>query len=196
MDKCTTPNGYLSDEEIIELYWTRKENAIDETDKKYGQLLFKIAYNILNDRLDSEECQSDTYLSVWNTVPPTRPTVFCAFISSIARRIAINKYKEATRKKRIPSQLTISMEDLKESLHSDLSVEEEYSADELGKLINNYVWSLNKRQRCIFVGRFYMAEPIEELAKTLHIAVPTVYREIKKIKQGLKEYLIKNGVCL
>ena len=58
MDKCTTPNGYLSDEEIIELYWTRKENAIDETDKKYGQLLFKIAYNILNDRLDSEECQS------------------------------------------------------------------------------------------------------------------------------------------
>ena len=105
----TTP---LTDEQIIELYWTRQENAIQETDKKYGQFLFRIANNMLHDRRDSEECQNDTYLGAWNAIPPTRPLVLSAFLVQIMRRIAINRYREKTSKKRIPSELTVALEDV------------------------------------------------------------------------------------
>ena len=196
MKKCTEQQTVIADEQIIELYWQREESAIEETDKKYGQFLFRIAYNILHDRLDCEECQNDTYLGVWNAIPPTRPTVFPAFITQIMRRIAINRYKEKTSKKRIPSELTVSMDDLNDMLHSGNSVEAAVEAEEVGKIINDYVRELSERQRYIFIDRFYLAEAVETIAEDLSISVPTVYREIEKIKQGLKIYLERNDVFI
>ncbi len=189
MSKSTEQQEIIADEQIIELYWRREEKAIQETDKKYGQFLFRIAYNILHERLDCEECQNDTYLGVWNAIPPTRPTVFPAFITQIMRRIAINRYKEKASKKRIPSELTISMEDVNGTLHGDDSVAVKYEMAEVGKIINNYVRELSDRQRYIFIDRFYLAESVETIATDLSISVPTVYREIDKIKHSLKLYL-------
>ena len=194
MSKRTERQTIIEDEQIIELYWQRSENAIQETDKKYGQFLFRIAYNILHDRLDCEECQNDTYLDVWKAIPPTRPTVFPAFITKIMRRIALDRYKEKTAKRRIPSEYTVSMEDIKDTLHSNETVDSEYAAEELGKIISDYVRSLTDRQRYIFIDRFFLAEPVETIASDLAISVPTVYREIDKIKQGLKTYLESNEV--
>lgn len=194
MSKQTERQTIIDDEQIIELYWQRNEIAIQETDKKYGQFLFRIAYNILHDRLDCEECQNDTYLDVWKAIPPTRPTVFPAFITKIMRRIALDRYKEKTAKRRIPSEYTVSMEDIKDTLHSNETVDSEYAAEELGKIISDYVRSLTDRQRYIFIDRFYLAEPVETIASDLAISVPTVYREIDKIKQGLKTYLESNEV--
>ena len=196
MKKCTEQQTVIADEQIIELYWQREENAIQETDKKYGQFLFRIAYNILHDRLDCEECQNDTYLGLWNAIPPTRPAIFPAFITQIMRRIAINRYKEKTSKKRIPSELTVSMDDLNDTLHSGNSVEAAFEAEEVGKIINDYVRELSERQRYIFIDRFYLAEAVETIAEDLSISVPTVYREIEKIKQGLKIYLERNDVFI
>lgn len=184
----------LSDETIIEMYWQREEKAIKETDRKYGQFLFRIAYGILHDRLDCEECQNDTYLGVWKAIPPTRPTVFPAFITQIMRRIAINKYKEKASKKRIPSELTFSIEDYERTLARNDTVEGDFSAEEVGRIINDYVHELPERQRYIFIARFYMAESVESIADDLTIAKATVYRELDKIKQGLKHHLEKNEV--
>ena len=186
----------ITDEQIIELYWNRKENAITETDKKYGPYLMRIAQNILGDRLDCEECRNDTYIGVWNSIPPTRPGVFQAFIAQIMRRIAINRYKERSCQKRIPSELTVSMEELENALHSGQSVEEEYLAKEVGQLISGYVRGLDQRQRYIFIDRFYLAEPVKTIAAELSVSVPTVYREIEKLKQGLKLHLEQEGVYL
>lgn len=194
MSKRTEQQTIIDDEQIIELYWQRNENAIQETDKKYGQFLFRIAYNILHDRLDCEECQNDTYLDVWKAIPPTRPTVFPAFITKIMRRIALDRYKEKTAKRRIPSEYTVSMEDIKDTLHSNETVDSEYAAEELGKIISDYVRSLTDRQRYIFIDRFYLAEPVETIAADLSISVSTIYREIENIKQGLKTYLERNEV--
>lgn len=196
MSKSTEQQEIIADEQIIELYWRREEKAIQETDKKYGQFLFRIAYNILHERLDCEECQNDTYLGVWNAIPPTRPTVFPAFITQIMRRIAINRYKEKASKKRIPSELTISMEDVNGMLHGDDSVAVKYEMAEVGKIINNYVRELSDRQRYIFIDRFYLAESVETIATDLSISVPTVYREIDKIKHSLKLYLEWNDVYI
>ena len=196
MSKSTEQQEIIADEQIIELYWRREEKAIQETDKKYGQFLFRIAYNILHERLDCEECQNDTYLGVWNAIPPTRPTVFPAFITQVMRRIAINRYKEKASKKRIPSELTISMEDVNGTLHGDDSVAVKYEMAEVGKIINNYVRELSDRQRYIFIDRFYLAESVETIATDLSISVPTVYREIDKIKHSLKLYLEWNDVYI
>ena len=196
MKECTKNQMVIADEQIINLYWQREETAIQETDKKYGKFLFRIAYNILHDRLDCEECQNDTYLGVWNAIPPTRPTVFPAFITQIMRRIAINRYKEKMSKKRIPFELTISMDDLNDTLHSGNTVEADFEAEEIGKLINEYVRKLSDRQRYIFIERFYLAETVETIAKDLSISTPTVYREIEKIKKGLKLHLERNDVFI
>ena len=117
-----------NDEKIIDMYWERNPDAIQETDHKYGKVLRSVAYNILFDDLDCEECQNDAYLGIWNAIPSARPTVFSAFIMRIMRWTAISRYKEKSRKKRIPSQLTISLEDLADSISSDMQVEEECEA--------------------------------------------------------------------
>ncbi len=195
MSKCNEePKTILADEQIVELYWQRDEKAISHTDTKYGQYLFRIAYNILHDRLDCEECQNDTYNGIWNAIPPTRPTVFPAFITQIMRNIATERYKYKMSKKRVPTELTVSIEELNDALRSDESVESEVQAEEVGKMISDYVRTLTKRQRFIFMGRFYIADTVESIAEELEISVPTVYRELDKIKQGLKVYLERNGV--
>ena len=194
MEKNTTPQPNVSDEQIIDMYWQRNQDAIQETDQKYGNLLQNVAYNILYDSLDCEECRNDTYLRIWNLIPNSRPSPFSAFIVRIVRGIAIDRYREKSSTKRIPSQLTISMEDLKNSISSDRSVDEIYEAREIGKMISEYVRTLNDRQQYIFFDRYYMAEPVEKTAADLSISVQTTSREIQKIKQGLKKFLEGKGV--
>jgi len=186
----------IADEQIIEMYWQREEAAIQETDNKYGKFLYKIAFNILYDRYDSEECQNDTYLGIWNAIPPTRPAVFQAFITRIMRHIAINCYKKKICKKRVPSEMTVSMEELSSSLHSGKTVETDYDAEEVGKIISEYVRGLTDREQYIFVGRFYIAETVENIAKELGLTDSSVYKEIKKIKKGLKAHLERNEVYI
>ncbi len=196
MSKRAEQQTLMADEQIIDLYWQRQENAIKETDKKYGQFLFRIAYNMLHDRQDCEECQNDTYLGAWNAIPPTRPAVLGAFLVQIMRRIAINRYREKTSKKRIPSELTVALDDVQDTLHNNESVGAAYEAAEVGKIINEYVKTLPDRQRYIFIDRFYLAESVETIAADLKISPATVYREIDKIKQGLKSHLERNDIFI
>lgn len=184
----------LSDEEIIELYWQRNENAISETDNKYGEVVFKIAYNILNDKSDSEECQSDTYIDVWNAIPPTRPRVFLSFIAKIARRVSIDLYRKKSNKKAIPSEFKSSIEELEFCLQEKSKVDEELAVKELAILINRYLRALNDKQRFIFVGRYYFSSSIEEIARQVGTTPSNIYKSLEKIKRGLKSYLESNGV--
>lgn len=192
MNKLKEENSsVIADERIIELYWQRDELAIKETDVKYGQFLYRIAYNILHDRLDCEECRNDTYLGIWNAIPPTKPNVFPAFITQIIRRTAIDRYKEKTSKKRIPSELTLSLEELNGDL---ASFEYEDDAKELGKIISDYLRSLTDRQQFMFIGRFYMAEPVESIARELGVTASAVYKELSKIKTEFKTYLERSDI--
>lgn len=178
----------ISDEQIIELYWQRNERAISETDVKYGQFLYRIAYNILYDKLDCEECQNDTYLDIWNAIPPEKPNVFPAFITQIMRRTAIDRYKQKTSKKRVPSELTLSLDELDaEAVHYD-------NTEELGRIISDYLRTLSDKQQFMFIGRFYIADSVQDIANDLGVTASAVYKELGKIKDGLKMYLERNGV--
>lgn len=182
----------IADEQLIELFWERDEKAIQATDTKYGKFLFRIANNILHDRQDCEECQNDTYLGIWNSIPPTIPHVFPAFIAKLIRNIAIDKYKKKTRKMRIPSEMTVALDELRDTVCSiDFP---EIQSSELGRLINEYVNSLPERQKYIFIGRFYMGDKLSIIADKLNLNVSTVSRETEKIKQGLRDHLERSGI--
>ena len=184
----------LPDGEIIGLYWARDERAIACTADKYEKLLFHIANNVLTDRADCEECLNDTYLGIWNAIPPQRPAVFPAFISKIMRNIATDRYKHRMRSKRVPNALTVSLEEIGDTLSLGDTVDDERNAREIGDLINSYLKTLNDRQRYIFIGRYYMGDTLETIAAELHVNASTVHREVGRIRQGLKEHLERNGV--
>lgn len=182
------------DTEIIDLYWARDEEAIAATDRKYGGYLYTVAYNILHDPQDCEECRNDTYLQTWNTIPPNRPTKLQAYLTKIIRGISIDRYRERTRQKRIPSEMTVSLDDLAETLASDTA--DERKSAELARCISEYLASLSKRRRLIFVCRYYCADPPDRIAAMLGVTASAVYKELGKIKAGLRAHLEKEGFYL
>ena len=182
----------LEDEKIIELFWNRNERAIDETDRKYQKYLFTVAYNILYVREDCDECINDTYIGAWEAIPPQRPMNLKAFLTVIIRRVSINRYNEKSRQKRVPSILTDSLEELG-GMMSDNSFVDELESQRLGKIISDYLRTLTKRQRYIFMSRYYTAEPIEKIASELSLSRSSVNKEIATIKEGLKKALESEG---
>lgn len=186
----------LDDEAIVGLYWERDEKAIEETDFKYKNYLFSIAYNILHERLDCEECLNDTYLGAWNAIPPSRPNVLKAFLTTIARRIAIKRYHKHLRQSVIPSELTVALSELEDFVAGDGDVGAEFDAERLGLVISNFVRSLPERRRFVFMSRYYAAEPIETIARDLHLSRSTVNKELAAIRSALKEALESEGYLI
>ena len=187
--------GHLPDETIIDLYWDRDETAIKETDRKYGKYLYAIAYNIVHDNMDCEECLNDTYLGTWNKIPPARPSMFQVFLSRIMRNIAVDKYRHNTASKRIPSEMTVSLEEL-DCLPEEMSVEEEYAIEQVSKALNAYLRTLENRQVFAFVCRYYYADRISTIAKLMDVSENTVYRDLAEIRDGFKAILDKEGITL
>lgn len=183
----------VSDEYIIELFWQRDQSAIDKTDRKYGRYLYTVAYNLLHDPFDCEECKNSTYLGAWNAIPPDRPDVFKAYLTKIMRRISINRFKEKTRQKRVPSELTESISELGLDPVDRSTPEEELEAIELGRVISRYLRGLDDRGRCVFISRYYFADPIKQIAKNFGVTESAIYKELTAIRDGLKEHLEKEG---
>ena len=184
----------MRDEEIIELYWLRDETAITETDRKYKSYLLTIAYNIVHDSLDCEECLNDTYIGAWNAMPPSRPRVLKAFLTTIMRRIAINRYHVNTRKKSIPSELSVLLSELGEWIADDSdSVSAEFDARRLAAVISDYIRALPERRKFIFMSRYYLAEPIDSIARELGLSRSMINKELAAIRSGLKEKLESEG---
>ena len=188
--------GVLHDGEIIDLYWSRDERAIRETDTKYGAFLLSVAHNILRDAQDCEECLNDTYLGAWNAMPPARPLALQAFLATIMRRTAIDCYKAKKRQKRIDSELTVSLSEVEELLTDGSDPAAELDAHELGRVISEFIRALPKRRMYIFMSRYYTARPIGEIARLLGCSESTVNKEIAAIKRDLKEKLEKEGYSL
>ena len=185
----------LSDDQIVALYWQRDEQAIKQTDIKYRKFLLSVAYNIVHDTCDSEECLNDTYIGAWNSIPPARPTLLQAFLATIIRRTAIDCYKARKRQKRLTSELTVSLSEVEDFIAAD-DMHFETDVKELGRVISDFVRSLSDRRMYIFMSRYYFARPIKEIAKLLDCSESTVNKEIAAIKCDLKEKLKKEGYSI
>lgn len=195
MDFSPKNADLISDEEIIALYWQRDERAIKKTDLKYGQYLNSIAYSILKDKDDCEECLNDTFVGAWNAMPPQKPTLLKAFLSTIMRRIALNRYKANRRQKRIVSELTVSLSSL-DYLTADESYLTDIEIREISRVIAEFVHSLPPRRMYIFMSRYYIFRPIDEIAKLLGCSKSTVDKEIATIKRDMREKFGKEGFSI
>lgn len=182
----------LEDSKIIDLFFARSEQAIDMLAKKYGGVCTKIAENILNNRLDVEECLNDAYLGVWNTIPPQRPNPLISYVSKIVRNRAIAKYHANTALKR-NSYYDVALDELSECLADISSVEDEVTANELTKILNDFLATLDKDKRVMFVRRYWYADSVTDIAKRFHVSNNYVSVNLLRIRESLKEYLKKEG---
>ncbi len=179
---------------LIELFFARDERALELTDEKYGKYLLAVAYGILGDRLDCEECRNDTYLDAWNAIPPARPHSLKAFLTRVIRCKAVNRYRQKRAGKRIPSELTVSIDELHAALESGEDVTRTDDAEALGALIEAFLRKTPERARHMFIERYYMAAPAETIARELGVSVWTVYKELEKTREALRSYLKENEV--
>ena len=184
----------MDDNMIIDLYWTRSESAIGETSSKYGRYCTKIAMNILNDREDSEECVNDTYLSVWNAIPPQRPASFSAFLGRITRNLSLNKYKAQNAKKRGGTEIALILGELVDCVPSGNSVESEYEAGRIAKIIDGFLASAGAENRILFVRRYWHADSIKSIANRFSMSESKVKSSLFRTRAKLKEHLEKEGV--
>ena len=183
----------MEDNSIVALYWERNEMAIEETDFKYKSYLYTVAYNVLHDSSDCEECLNDTYLGAWNAIPPSRPNVLKAFLTTIMRRLAIKRYHRRSRQRAIPSELTASLSELEDFIADDGDVGAQFDAERLGHVISDFVRSLPERRQYIFMSRYYVADSIDAIALALRVSRSTVNKELAAIRRTLKEKLESEG---
>ncbi len=183
----------MQDEMIVALYWQRDEKAIDETEQKYGRYLSKVAYNILSDWEDSRETVNDTYLKAWNSMPPHKPSILSTYLGKITRQLSIDVFRTRNRKKRKTSEYAISLSELEDCVSGCETPEQSVELKMLAEAINAYLYTLPAEARNMFVGRYYFADSIRKVAGYYGISEAKVKSILYRTRQGLKEYLEKEG---
>lgn len=183
----------MQDERIVALYWQRDENAISETEGKYGRYLSKIAYNILADREDSKEAVNETYLKAWNSMPTHRPAVLSTYLGKIIRQLSIDLLRTRNREKRKPSEYAVSLSELEDCVSGSETPEQSVERKTLAEAINAYLYTLPAEARNTFVGRYYFADSIKDISCYYGMSEPKVKSMLYRTRQGLKNYLEKEG---
>lgn len=183
----------MQDESIVALYWERNEAAIEETKNKYDRYLFKIAHNILADFEDSQESVNDTYLAAWNSMPPHKPRILSTYLGKITRRISIDIFRKKTRNKRKASEYALSLSELEECLTGGNEPEETIEVQLLAKAINDFLRTLPKDARNLFIGRYYFLDSLRDVALYCGMSESRAKTLLFRTRCNLKVFLEKEG---
>ncbi len=186
----------MKDKDIIGLYFARSEDALSETDRKYGGYCRTLTYNILGNREDSEECVNDTYMRVWELIPPETPAKLGAFVARIARNLAMDMLDRFAAAKRGGHSHTLAYEEISECVPSNVSVEDAADEHELAGLIERFVTSLPREKRIIFMKRYYHFCTVSEIAEQMLMSESKVKMTLSRTRAKLKDYLEKEGIKL
>ena len=183
----------MDDKGIISLYFKRDQQAIAETKDKYGRLLFSVAYNILYSEGDSEECVDDTYMKAWQTIPPTVPNRLSAFLAKITRNIALNRYRDGKRRGRnltaelILDEIAEAVPDTGGDIAGDLALRDS---------LNRFLDSLERRQRMVFLKRYFYMCPAKDIARDMGMTSSAVKVSLSRTRAKLREHLEREGIRL
>lgn len=181
----------MEDERIVFLYWERDENAIRETEIKYGRYCHAIAYHILDSHEDAEECVNDTWNGAWNAMPPEKPTRLSSFLARITRNIAIDRYRHNNAQKRT-AEVEVAMEEYWECIpNGEASVEDMLA---LKQAINGFLARLDARSRVIFMRRYWYSMPIKAIADSMRLSESHVSVILHRTRSKFKDYLTKEGI--
>ncbi len=184
----------MEDDKIIELYWARDEAAILETDMKYHPYCHTIAYRILNNEEDSEECVNDTWLRTWSRIPPERPSIFSAFLGKITRNLAIDRYRRAHAAKRAGNLETVDLE-LDDCIGRS-HIEEWMDDQAIAGTISVFLRGLDEFSRILFMRRYWYLESIADIALRYRVSESKVKSNLFRTRKALRAQLLKEGVMV
>jgi len=186
----------MDDEKIIALYWARQEKAIAETKRKYGKYCYSIAYRILRNGQDAEECENDTYLDAWNVIPPTRPTAFSTFLGMITRRISLDRFRQFYAEKRGGGETALSLDELEECISVGKSLDEEIEERMLAKAISDFLRTLPETEASVFIHRYWHFRSVNEIARLYGFSESKVKMMLKRTRDKLRLYLESEGFLI
>ena len=186
----------MNDNQIIDLFWAKNQLAISATAEKYGSYCFSVAYNILYDRLDSEECVNDTYLGAWNSIPLQKPNRLLAFLGKITRNLALNRYKRNRAAKRGNGQVEIALSELENCVPDIKGVDEITEEAVLVSVINRFLYAQAKTKRNVFVLRYWYFYSVRDIAITYNLTESKVKTILFRMRNELKKILEKEEIYL
>ncbi len=178
----------MNDSKIILLLWNRAEDAISALEAAYGRLLYRIAYNILAVPQDAQECVNDSYLAIWNTIPPQKPEPLRPYVCRVGRNIALTRLRNDSAQKRC-SRYDLSLEELSEAI-PDNSMEEAISTRALGRAIDRFLQGQSRENRILFLRRYWFGDSVQEAAGCVGISANVASVRLHRLRQQLKDYLI------
>ena len=184
----------MEDKAIIALLFSRAEEALSALADRFGQALHRIAMNILRSSRDAEECVNDTYLALWNTIPPQQPDPLCAYTYKIGRNTALKKLRCNTAQMR-NSAYDLSLDELAGCIPDD-SIWETLDGRELGRSIDRFLTKQSKENRILFLRRYWYGDSVRQIARDTGIREGTVSVRLNRIRAALKDYLHKEGYFL
>lgn len=183
----------MEDREIIELYFERSQRAVAETREKYGGVIRGCLGNILSDRSDAEECENDTYMGAWSSIPPAYPDNLRAYLLKIARNAAINRYRRINAEKR-GKNASVSFEELAACIADPSGQPGGFEDGELREIINDFLESLKPEMRRVFLLRYWYCAPVKEAAERCGISVSKAESILFRGRKRLKKFLQERGV--
>lgn len=181
----------MEDQQILKLLWERAERALDALARKFGRGLYRLARNILASHPDAEETVNDTYLALWNAIPPEKPDPLAGYVYRVGKNTALKRLRENTAQKR-DSRYDISLDELAECV-AGCSLEDEFDARLLGRSINRYLDTLNAQNRVIFLRRYWFGDPVKEIAALYSMTPGSVSVRLSRLRDALREHLHKEG---
>lgn len=186
-------DNHMEDEAIVSLYWERSEQAITETESKYGRFCYSIAYHLLHNAEDATESVNDTYLEAWNSMPPHRPNSLAAFLGRITRRLSVDRWRSTNAKKRGGGEYPLILDELSECIPSKDSVEQQVELKELAETVNRFLNGLTEEKQKVFLRRYWFGNSMEELANEFGFSVGKVKSMLFHTRESLRAHLKKEG---
>lgn len=186
----------MEDQQIIDLYFARSEDAIAQTHRKYGKYCHTVAYNILFDREDTEECVSDTYLKAWNAIPPRRPNVLKIFLGKMTRNLALDRFAASHTQKRGGGETPLSLSELAECIPDGNTPDRAVENKELIRAINDFLAGLPAEARKIFLMRYWNMSPVRDIAAFYGLTESKVKVSLMRTRGKLRDYLEGEGIAL
>lgn len=182
----------MEDQSILDLYFQRSEQAIVETDRKYGGYCYSVAYNILSNREDSEESVSDAYLQAWNTIPPRRPNILRAFLAKLTRHISIDRWRKLSAQKRGGGEMILALEEL-DSCADTVTPEAQLEAKELVRMLNRFLQGLPEVERNVFLCRYWYLDSIQTISQFTGFTESKVTSMLHRTRGKLRKMLSQEG---
>ncbi len=183
----------MEDVRIIELYWARSQEAIIQTKTKYGRLIFSIAMRILRIAEDAYECENDTYLKAWDSMPPQKPDHLSAYLGKITRNLSLDRYEREHAKKRGGFSMSLILDELEECIPSGEGGELPL---EMRDLLNRFLEGQTERARVLFVRRYWFGDSVKEIAGRYDLGESLVKMTLLRTRNALKMFLEKEGVSV